>query len=215
MVTCVQNTDIGQMWHKGTWSSNETHQEDNGNPTEPVMAHWLPLTLCTSFLYWAASWAVTQEEGQGIVGTHSVTVAPATSEKKKAPSREQRDKLRKSTIVDGWGGAGGQPGRKPENNEGVDVTPLVGWQRWVGTRKKKKKKKNKKTWLHWNQSWKVIDKKQGPVPTATFPMPPLVLYIYTSVVGPFPLRDCLPNVYAPLSLWTCIGCYFELDPCFI
>lgn len=34
----------------------KTHQEKTmGTQQSPLMAHWLPLTLCTSFLYWAAS----------------------------------------------------------------------------------------------------------------------------------------------------------------
>lgn len=51
------------------------------------------------------------------MGTQSVTAAPAPSEKKAAPSREQRDKLRKSTVVGvgvGSGVGAKQPGRKPE-----------------------------------------------------------------------------------------------------
>lgn len=58
---------------------------------------------------------------------------------------------------------------------------------------------------------KLIDKKQGPVPTVTFLTLLLPLYIYTCLDELFP-RLLVHCVFVSLSLWTCFECcYFELD----
>lgn len=41
-----------------------------------------------------------------------------------------------------------------------------------------------------------------------------VVYLYFSC-RTVSLLNCTLHVYVSLSLWTCVGCYFELDPGFI
>lgn len=120
---------------------------------------------------------------------------------KKAPSREQRDKLRKHQSR-----GGARPGEETGEQWGSGCDTAAGLIGLGG---------NPKVCCTGIRAENSLRKKQGPVPTATFPMPSLTLCIYTPLVGPFPLLDCTLNVYVSLSLWTCVGCYFELDPGFI
>lgn len=144
--------------------------------------------------------AVTLEEGQEIVGTECYCSSGHVL--KKAASREQRDKLCKQW----WRGKETRRETGEQWRSGCDtpagLISLGGNPKDCCT--------GIRAWLsesHWQ--------KQGPVPTVTFPMLLLMLYIYTFFCGTISPLNCTLNVYVSLSLWTCIGCFFELDPSFI
>lgn len=166
----------------------------------PKLAYSTPSDLVHQLPALSGEQAVTREEGQEIVGTWSVTATPATSWRKLLP-REQRDKLRKHRSQ-----GGERPGEETGEQWGSGCDTAAGLIGLGG---------NPKVCCTGIRAENSLRKKQGPVPTVTFPMPSLTLYIYTPLVGPFPLLDCTLNVYVSLSLWTCVGCYLELDPGFI
>ena len=113
--------------------------------------------------------AVTLKEGQEIVGTWRVTAASATS-RRKAPTREQHGKL----CEEG------------ERNQRGSRRTMQKWM-WhhcsaIGLGGNPKVCR---TGVRAGPMKQLIDKKQGPVPKATFPTP--LVYIYTSLVEALPL----------------------------
>lgn len=93
--------------------------KDNRKKAAGLNWHTLPVALLHHLPVLSGEQAVTLKEGQEIVGTRSVTAAPATSWRKLHPENN----VTNSANVDG---GENKPGGKLENNEEVDVTPLLG-----------------------------------------------------------------------------------------
>lgn len=131
---------------KSTRSPSQTPIEDNGNPAEPKLANSTPSDLVHQLPALSGEQAVTQEEGQEIVGTRSVTATLATSWRKLLPENNMTNFA--STKVGGRETRGGNWRTMREWMWHRCWAHRSGWE--------------PKSLLYWNQSWKLIEKKTRP-----------------------------------------------------
>lgn len=163
--TCSRKHKIQRRWAELGTSMKDSRKR--AGATLPLA--WLHLLPAVS-----SEQAPSQQEGQEIVGTRRISAGPTTSWRKLLPENNVTNSASSE-------GGGKQPGRKPENNEEVDVTPLPLERLWVGA---PQPAGVRLCFL------KLIDKNKAQFPRWPFPCCPFSCIFILLLWNHFPLELC-------------------------